>query len=176
MKPSLLVPLALFAVLAGLLYSGLQRDPGLVSSPLVGRSLPAFTLPGVRGGELRSEVLGEEPTLLNVWASWCAACQAEHPLLLRLAADGEVPIYGLNYKDERADALRWLARLGDPYRMSGHDRDGKVGLDLGVYGVPETFVLDRRGRIAYKHIGPVSDRDWEQTIGPMLKRLRNEPG
>ena len=171
-----LVPLALFAALAGLLYSGLQRDPGVVSSPLVGRALPAFALPGVRGGELRSEALREEPSLLNVWASWCAACRDEHPLLLRLAASGEAPIYGLNYKDERADAVRWLERFGDPYRRSGHDRAGAVGLDLGVYGVPETFIIDRKGRIAYKHIGPIAEEDWEETIRPLLRRLRGAPG
>ena len=148
MKVSFLVPLALFAALAGLLYAGLERNPGVVSSPLVGRPLPAFALPGVQRGELRSDALGDSPSLLNVWASWCVACRAEHPLLLRLARSGEAPIYGLNYKDEREDAVQWLNRFGDPYRRSGHDRDGKVGLDLGVYGVPETFVIDREGRIA----------------------------
>ena len=171
MKVSFLVPLALFAALAGLLYAGLQRDPGVVASPLVGRPLPGFALPGLPRGELRSDDLGEAPSLLNVWASWCAACRAEHPLFLRLAASGEVPIYGLNYKDERADAMQWLDRFGDPYRLSGHDLDGKVGLDLGVYGVPETFVIDREGRIAHKHIGPITERDWEETIRPLLLRL-----
>ena len=176
MKLSYLIPLALFAALAGLLYAGLQRNPGLVASPLVGRPLPAFVLRGVHGGELRSDVLAQEPSLLNVWASWCTACRAEHPLLLRLAARGEVPIFGLNYKDERTDAVAWLDRLGDPYRTSGHDREGKIGLELGVYGVPETFVIDRRGRIAYKHIGPIAEQDWEETIRPLLRRLRKEPG
>ena len=175
-KVSFLVPIAVFAALAGLLYSGLQRDPGVVSSPLVGRTLPSFVLSGVRGGELRSEALREGPSLLNVWASWCAACRAEHPLLLRLAASGEAPIYGLNYKDEREDAIRWLDRLGDPYRRSGHDLDGKVGLDLGVYGVPETFVIDREGAIAHKHVGPIAEKDWEETIGPLLRRLREGTG
>ena len=176
MKVSFLVPLALFAALAGLLYAGLQRDPGVVASPLVGRALPAFTLPGVRRDALRSEDLGKEPSLLNVWASWCAACLAEHPLLVRLNESGEVPIYGLNYKDERADAAQWLERFGDPYRRSGHDHDGKVGLDLGVYGVPETFVIDGEGRIAHKHVGPIAEKDWEETIGPLLRRLRAERG
>ena len=176
MKVSFLVPLALFAALAGLLYTGLQRNPGVVSSPLVGRPLPAFTLPGVKRGELRSDALGDSPSLLNVWASWCAACRAEHPLLLRLARSGEVPIYGLNYKDEREDAVRWLERFEDPYRLSGHDLDGKVGLELGVYGVPETFVIDREGRIAHKHIGPIAEKDWEETIRPLLRRLRADSG
>lgn len=176
MKVSFLVPLALFAALAGLLYSGLQRNPGEVSSPLVGRSLPAFALPALPRGELRSEDFRDAPTLLNVWASWCAACRVEHPLLLRLAAAGEVPVYGLNYKDERADAMGWLERFGDPYRRSGHDLDGKVGLDLGVYGVPETFVIDGEGRIAHKHIGPIAEEDWEETIAPLLRRLREKSG
>ena len=176
MKVGFLVPLALFAALAGLLYAGLQRNPGVVASPLVGRALPEFSLPGVPRGELRSAHLGETPSLLNVWASWCAACRAEHPLLLRLAAAGDVPIYGLNYKDERADAMRWLDRFGDPYRLSGHDLDGKVGLDLGVYGVPETFVIDREGRIAHKHVGPIAVEDWEETIRPLLLRLRELSG
>ena len=176
MKIPFLVPLALFSALAGLLFIGLQRDPTVVSSPLVGRALPSFALPGLRGEALRSEMLAEEPSLLNVWASWCAACREEHPLLLRLAAGGEVPIYGLNYKDERTDALEWLRRLGDPYRTSGHDLEGKVGLDLGVYGVPETFVIDGRGRIAHKHVGPLTERDWEETIRPLLRRLRDGTG
>ena len=171
MKVSFLVPLALFAALAGLLYAGLERNPGVVSSPLVGRPLPAFALPGVQRGELRSDALGDSPSLLNVWASWCVACRAEHPLLLRLARSGEAPIYGLNYKDEREDAVQWLNRFGDPYRRSGHDRDGKVGLDLGVYGVPETFVIDREGRIAHKHVGPIAEEDWEETIRPLLRRI-----
>ncbi len=178
MKVSFLVPLALFAALGGLLYSGLQRNPSVVSSPLVGRALPTFDLSGVRNAnrKLRSEDFRGEPAVLNVWASWCAACRAEHPLLLRLAKSGEVPIYGLNYKDERGDAVQWLDRFGDPYRRSGHDRAGRVGLDLGVYGVPETFVIDRDGRIAHKHIGPIAAKDWEETIRPLLRRLRKEPG
>ena len=175
-RVSFLVPLALFIALAGLLYIGLQRDPSLVSSPLVGRTIPAFALPGVRGDGLRSEMLAGRPSLLNVWASWCAACRAEHPLLLEIAASGEGPLYGLNYKDERADALDWLRRLGDPYRSSGHDREGRVGLDLGVYGVPETFVIDGEGRIAHKHVGPIAESDWDRTIRPLLRRLRERRG
>ena len=177
MKVSFLVPLAFFAALAGLLYAGLQRNPGVVASPLLDRPLPVFALPGVRRGEFRSdELLEAAPSLLNVWASWCAACRAEHPLLLTLSDSGEVPVYGLNYKDELEDARRWLERFGDPYRRSGHDRDGRVGLDLGVYGVPETFVIDGEGRIAHKHIGPIAAQDWEDTIRPLLRRLREESG
>ena len=175
MKLSLLAPLIVFAALAGLLYTGLERDPSEVPSPLVGRPLPAFVLSAVRDakGEVRSEDIGKEgPALLNVWASWCAACRAEHPLLL--AVSEETPIYGLNYKDERRDAVRWLDRFGDPYRRSGHDREGEAGLDLGVYGVPETFVVDRGGRIVHKHVGPLAVKDWEETIRPLLRRLRED--
>ena len=177
MKLSFLVPLAVFAALAGLLYAGLDRDPGAVPSPLVGRPIPSFVLPAVRdtSREIRAEDLGKAgPSLLNVWASWCAACRAEHPILL--AVSGEAPIYGLNYKDERGDAIGWLDRFGDPYRRSGHDREGKVGLDLGVYGVPETFVVDRGGRIVHKHVGPLAWEDWEETIRPLLRRLRGDAG
>ena len=176
MKVSFAVPLLVFAAMAGLLLVGLHRDPGLVASPLLGGRLPGFTLSEVRdpASELRSRDLEGEPALLNVWASWCGACLAEHPLLMSVA--GEVPIYGLNYKDERTDALQWLARHGNPYRRSGHDREGRVGLDLGVYGVPETFVVDREGRIVHKHTGPISTRDWEETIRPLLRRLRKESG
>ena len=177
MKLSFLVPLAVFAALAGLLYAGLDRDPGAVPSPLVGRPIPSFVLPAVRdtSREVRAEDLGKAgPSLLNVWASWCAACRVEHPILLAVSA--EAPIYGLNYKDERRDAIDWLDRFGDPYRRSGHDREGKVGLDLGVYGVPETFVVDRGGRIVHKHVGPLAREDWEETIRPLLRRLRGDAG
>ena len=176
MKLSFLAPLAVFAALAGLLYAGLERDPSAVPSPLVGRPLPAFALAGVRDTErgLRSEEVANGPSLLNVWASWCVACRVEHPLLMSVA--DEVPIYGLNYKDEREDAVRWLDHFGDPYRGSGHDREGRVGLDLGVYGVPETFVVDRGGRIVHKHVGPLAPEDWEGTIRPLLRRLREGAG
>ena len=174
MKISYLVPLAVFAALAGLLFIGLQREPGKVPSPLVGQPLPEFVLPAVEDPDrtLASGDLEGEPLVLNVWASWCTACRTEHPLLV--AARNEAPIFGLNYKDDRDDALAWLERFGDPYRTSGYDRDGKVGLDLGVYGVPETFIVDRSGRIAHKHIGPLTARDWTETVRPLLRRLRNE--
>ena len=175
MKVSFAAPLVVFAAMAGLLFIGLHRDPGLVASPLVDKPLPDFALPEVRdpSREFRSEELTGEPALLNVWASWCAACLAEHPLLMSVA--DEVPIYGLNYKDKRADAVQWLERHGNPYVRSGHDLKGKVGLDLGVYGVPETFVIDRNGRIVHKHTGPISVREWANTFRPLLRRLREMP-
>ena len=176
MKLSFAAPLVVFAAMAGLLFAGLHRDPGLVASPLVDKPLPGFALSEVRdpARELRSDEIKGEPALLNVWASWCVACLAEHPLLMSIA--DEVPIYGLNYKDERTDAVRWLGRHGNPYVRSGHDPKGKVGLDLGVYGVPETFVVNRNGRIVHKHTGPLSVRDWEETLRPLFRRLRDERG
>jgi cytochrome c biogenesis protein CcmG, thiol:disulfide interchange protein DsbE len=113
---------------------------------------------------------------VNVWASWCASCRDEHPLLLELARQGEVPIYGLNYKDQWDEALAWLARFGNPYRDSAFDAQGRAGLDWGVYGVPETFVLDRQGRIRHKHIGVITRQDLEQTLLPLVRQLQQEPG
>jgi len=113
-------------------------------------------------------------SLLNVWATWCVGCREEHPLLLRIARETGIPIYGINYKDDREAALRWLERLGDPYVASGFDGDGRVGIDLGVYGLPETFVVDERGMIAYKHIGPITPAAWQEKIAPVVARLIEE--
>ncbi len=170
------LPLLIFAGLAALLWQGLGRDPKLVPSPLVGKPAPAFALPSLRDP---ARVVGTEDmrgrvALLNVWASWCAACRQEHPFLMRLAREGRVSIYGLNYKDRREDALRWLDGLGDPYVWSAHDLEGRVGIDWGVYGVPETFVLDARGIIRYKHVGPLDEKVWRERIAPVLAELSAE--
>jgi cytochrome c biogenesis protein CcmG/thiol:disulfide interchange protein DsbE len=109
--------------------------------------------------------------LLNVWASWCAACRSEHPLFMELARTGEINLVGLNYKDKRADGMRWLQALGNPYVLSASDMSGDVGIDYGVYGVPETFVIDKQGVIRYKHVGPVSRQDWRETLAPLIKEL-----
>ena len=172
MKVSFAAPLVVFAAMAGLLFFGLHRDPGLVASPLLDKPLPDFVMSEVRtpGSRFRSDELTGEPALLNVWASWCPPCLAEHPLLMSVT--DEVRVYGLNYKDKRADAVKWLDRHGDPYTRTGHDPDGKVALDLGVYGVPETFVIDRNGRIVHKHTGPISVREWAHTLRPLIQRLR----
>jgi cytochrome c biogenesis protein CcmG/thiol:disulfide interchange protein DsbE len=171
-------PLLLFMAVVGFLWVGLDRDPTLVPSPLVGKPAPAFVLPTVREPDqtLRLANLAGQVALLNVWATWCFACRAEHEMLLAIARDETVPIYGLNYKDDRADAVRWLNQLGDPYIASGFDQDGRVGIDLGVYGAPETFVLDRNGVIAYKHIGPITAQDWQETIRPLVLRLQGAAG
>lgn len=175
MKLSFAAPLVVFAAMAGLLFFGLHRDPGLVASPLLDEPLPDFVMSEVRDPDsrFRSDELTGEPALLNVWASWCPPCLAEHPLLMSIA--DEVRVYGLNYKDERADAVQWLERHGDPYTRSGHDLEGKVALDLGVYGVPETFVIDRNGRIMHKHTGPISVKEWEHTLRPLIQRLKKAP-
>jgi cytochrome c biogenesis protein CcmG/thiol:disulfide interchange protein DsbE len=169
-----LIPLGIFLVLVVFLGVGLQLDPREVPSPLIDKPAPAFEVarlhePGKRIGtdQLRGQVW-----LLNVWASWCVACRSEHPHLVALARQGLVPIYGLNYKDERADALRWLQQFGDPYTVSAHDLDGRVGLDYGVYGVPETFLIDREGVIRHKHIGPLDPDIINNTIMPMVQQLQ----
>ena len=169
-----LVPLFVFAGLVVLFIAGLQRDPHLVPSPLINKPLPAFTLPTVSDPQqqVKSTDLQGQVTLLNVWASWCVSCRYEHPVLLDLAHSKEVKIVGLNYKDTRADAQRWLQQRGDPYGMTLFDHSGKVGIDLGVYGVPETYVLDRNGVIRYKQIGPITQEVLDKTIRPIVKRLQ----
>jgi cytochrome c biogenesis protein CcmG/thiol:disulfide interchange protein DsbE len=170
-----LLPLAIFLVLAGLLAVGLRLDPREVPSPLIGKPAPAFSLPrldspaqAVSPQDLRGQVW-----LLNVWASWCVACQEEHPLLVDLARQGTVKLYGLNYKDKRDDALAWLGRHGNPYLQSFSDTAGRVGIDYGVYGVPETFVIDRAGVIRHKHIGPVTPAALNDTILPLVRQLES---
>lgn len=166
------VPLALFAAVVAFLAMGLSRDPSHVPSPLVGKPAPEFTLPSLTDPARtvsRSDLLGRV-TLLNAWATWCVACRHEHPLLLEIARAG-IPIYGLNYKDDRAAAVRWLERLGDPYVASAYDPHGSVGIDFGVYGLPETFVLDAQGVVAYKHVGPLTSEIWQERILPVVRRL-----
>jgi cytochrome c biogenesis protein CcmG/thiol:disulfide interchange protein DsbE len=169
-----LLPLILFLVLVVFLAIGLSRDPREVPSPLVDKPAPAFTLPQLSAPEQRfkSEEMRGRVWLLNVWASWCVACREEHPVLLDLARTRLVPIYGLNYKDERRDALSWLEEFGDPYTLSLVDAEGRVGIDYGVYGVPETFVIDRSGVIRYKQIGPVTAEVMQKKIIPLVKELQ----
>lgn len=174
-----LLPLAILSALVVFLGLGLLRDPGEVPSPLIDKPAPAFELPTLQDSNvtLTRASFGEHPvSLFNVWASWCVACRQEHPLLMELAREDAVPIYGLNYKDEGANARAWLERYGNPYRASAVDRDGKVGIDWGVYGVPETYIVDRYGIIRYKHIGPITARAWQETMRPLIERLRSEAG
>lgn len=168
-----LLPLVVFVLLVGFLGMGLKLNPREVPSPLVGKAAPQFTLPRVDAPDQRfstSELRGQV-WLLNVWASWCGACRQEHHVLTELARSGAVPIYGLNHKDERTKAIRWLDDFGDPYKASFFDDDGRVGIDFGVYGVPETFLIDGNGTILYKHAGPVTPELLNETILPMVRKL-----
>ncbi|MFZ5621509.1 MAG: DsbE family thiol:disulfide interchange protein [Pseudomonadota bacterium] len=170
------LPLAGFATLVGLLAIGLRLDPHTVPSPLIDRPAPAFAVPQLRDPQARlnERMLQGKVALLNVWASWCGGCRREHPLLLELAARKDLSIYGLDYKDDAGDALRWLTRYGDPYTAIGFDAQGQVGLDYGVYGVPETYVLDRHGVIRYKHVGPLTRDVLDDTLLPLIERLEHE--
>lgn len=152
------LPLALFVGLVVFLAIGLGRDPHEVPSPLINKPAPAFQLPQLHepGKTFSAHEMRGKVWLLNVWASWCVSCREEHPLLLDLARSESVPLYGLNYKDQREDAIGWLNELGDPYLLSAADLDGRVGIDYGVYGAPETYLIDREGVIRFKHIGPLT--------------------
>ena len=168
-----LVPLGIFAALVAFLWVGLGKDPSLVPSPLIGKPAPAFRVAQLHDANSQignADMLGKV-WLLNVWASWCASCRHEHPLFMELARARLVPIYGLNYKDKREDGVNWLSQLGDPYVVSAFDVDGRVGIDYGVYGVPETYVIDRQGIIRYKHVGPVTMEALQTKILPLVKEL-----
>ena len=169
-----LAPVAAFITLALMLGWGLTHDPREIPSTLIGKPVPRFSLPPVKGRSLglSDADLKGEVSLVNVFASWCVACREEHPLLLKLKTDSVVPIHGLNYKDAPDDAARWLNTFGDPYTRTGADLNGRVGIDWGVYGVPETFVVGKDGRIAYKHIGPLTPEVLTNTILPLIGRLR----
>ncbi|MDP2240735.1 MAG: DsbE family thiol:disulfide interchange protein [Burkholderiales bacterium] len=168
------LPLLVFLGLAVIFGIGLTLNPRNIPSPLIGKPVPEFNLPPVKGRTLglSSTDLRGEVSLVNVFASWCTACRAEHPLLMELKAKGVVPIHGLNYKDKPDDAEKWLAELGDSYTRTGADIDGRVGIDWGVYGVPETYVIGRDGRIAYKQIGQLTPEILRDKIAPLINELR----
>jgi cytochrome c biogenesis protein CcmG, thiol:disulfide interchange protein DsbE len=172
-----LMPFAIVIVFVIIFGVGLSLDPSKLPSPLIGKPVPVFTLPPVRGRVegLSSKDLEGEVSLLNVFASWCTACRDEHPLFMRLRQENILPIYGLNYRDRPEDAAAWLDALGDPYARTGADINGRVGIDWGVYGVPETYVVDRHGRIAYKHIGAIDTRVLNETLLPLIESLREQP-
>lgn len=167
------IPLVLFAVLVVFLAIGLGRDPHEVPSPLINKPAPAFQLAQLRdpSKSFSAEEMRGKVWLLNVWASWCVTCRDEHPLLLEYARAKAVPIYGLNYKDKREDALSWLGDLGDPYELSVSDLDGRVGINYGVYGAPETYLIDRNGVIRFKQVGPVTPDIWQTKILPLVRDL-----
>ncbi len=168
-----LLPLGIFGVLVALLFVGLHLDPREVPSPLIDKPAPAFSLPQLHEPNKtlsRQDLLGKV-YLLNVWASWCAACRDEHPHLLALARTKQLPILGLNYKDTRREGSAWLKNFGDPYDASLYDGDGRIGIEFGVYGVPETFIIDKQGFVRFKHIGPVTPEVIDKRIVPMVRQL-----
>lgn len=168
----LFVPLGIFLVLAVFLLKGLDRDPNAMPSALLGKPVPPFRLPDLidETQPVTEAVFQGQPALLNVWGTWCVACRVEHPFLMDLAKRG-VPIIGVNYKDERSLALRWLEERGDPYRANVQDSDGTLGVDLGVFGAPETYLVDSRGVIRYKHIGVLDEQAWSE-MEPMYSALK----
>ena len=172
-----IIPLLLFIIMAVFLALGLNLKPSEIPSPLLNKPAPAFSAPKLQAPEekLTPADLKGQVWLFNVWASWCVSCRAEHPVLNQLAQQHAVVIVGLNYKDEPNDAKNWLNTLGNPYNVSIMDQDGRIGIDYGVYGVPETFVIDKKGLIRYKHTGPVTAEDVQQTFLPLIAKLQAEP-
>lgn len=171
-----LLPFVIFTIVVGFLAVGLTLNPREVPSPLVGKSVPDFSLPQLHQPdkafspkEMRGQVW-----LFNVWASWCSGCKEEHPVLMKLAKAGEVPVYGMDYKDRREEALTWLRRHGNPYPVTAVDESGRVGIDYGVYGVPETYVIDKSGVIRYKQIGPLDDDTLQRKILPLVRELQKQ--
>jgi cytochrome c biogenesis protein CcmG, thiol:disulfide interchange protein DsbE len=171
-----LLPLAIFVVMVGFLAVGLTLNPREVPSPLVGKAAPDFSLPQLHESDkvFSPKELAGKVWLLNFWASWCNGCKEEHPVLMQMAKSGEVPIYGVDYKDTREEALTWLRRWGNPYPLVAVDESGRVGINYGVYGVPETYVIDKAGRIRYKQIGPVDQEILEKKILPLVRELQNQ--
>ncbi len=171
-----LLPLGVFLLLAVFLGVGLKLNPREVPSPFIDNPAPALDLPGLydAGTRVSGEALRGKVWVLNVWASWCLECRREHDLFNELSKRREVTLVGLNYKDPEADAKRWLAELGNPYTLIAVDREGQTGIEWGVYGVPETFVIDRDGVVRYKHIGAIDRQDMHETIEPLVARLESE--
>jgi cytochrome c biogenesis protein CcmG, thiol:disulfide interchange protein DsbE len=173
-----LLPGLAFLVLAGFFYRGLFLDPRTVPSPLIGKPAPSFELQDLRQPDetfAMTDMLGK-PAVLNVWATWCAGCRQEHSFLMQLSRSGEVALYGMNYRDDRGAALDWLRRLGDPYVRVAYDPQGNGSLDWGVYGSPETFLLDPEGTVVYKHLGPLGPSVWEREFRPRIAAMQGMPG
>ena len=168
-----LAPFVIFVALVTFFFIGLNRDPREIPSPLVNQAAPAFSLQQLQvpSQQFAPAAMLGQVWLFNVWASWCVSCRAEHPVLMALAKTKLVPIVGLNYKDQRSDALQWLKQFGNPYVLSAADLDGRIGIDYGVYGVPETYVIDKQGIIRMKHIGPVTDEVLQYKILPRVREL-----
>ena len=173
-----LIPLAVFIVLVVFLAIGLKLDPKHIPSPFIGKPAPQFELPVLHNPQqsIKTADLKGQVWLLNVWASWCVSCRAEHEVVKRFVAMGDTPVYGLNYKDKPEDGKAWLAALGNPYKASLMDINGDVGIDWGVYGVPETFVIDKKGIVRYKQVGPLTDSIVDEKIIPLLREINTEAG
>jgi len=171
-----LAPLALFIVVGIYFAAGLTRDPSFVPSILIDQPAPEFSLPPIEGYEqgFSTEDLKGQVSLVNIFGSWCVACQVEHPVLMRIKAAGGPPIYGLDWNDKPGAGTAWLQRLGDPYERVGDDANGRVAIDFGVTGAPETFVIDVNGRIRHKHTGPIDDETWRNILAPIIEELENE--
>lgn len=169
-----ILPLVLFGVIGIFLYKGLGNDPRYVPSPLIGKPAPEFSLPvlGDGGSNFTPEQMKGKVWMLNIWATWCASCRVEHPVLVDLARRGVIDIVGLNYKDEDNLAIQWLQELGDPYITTAVDQTGRIGIDWGFYGAPETFVIDKAGVVRHKHVGPVAPKDLHDTLLPLVAELR----
>lgn len=173
-----LLPIGLFGVLVLVFAVGLKKDPSLIPSPLIGKPVPSFRLARLQHPDqyVTDEDLRGQVSLVNVWATWCVGCRQEHEMLNRIAALNDVPIYGLNWKDDVGLASTWLAELGDPYVASGFDGDGKVAIDWGVYGAPETFLVDADGIILYRHISPLTLEIWQSEFVPRINKARGNSG
>ncbi len=171
----MLLPLAIFLLVAVFLYRGLFLDPTELPSALIGKPLPSFSLPSVEDPQrvVTAEDIKGKPALVNVWATWCVACKVEHPVLNKLAEQGVV-IHGVNYKDENASAQKWLRDFHDPYQLNIRDEQGTLGLDLGVYGAPETFLVDKQGIIRHKYVGVIDERVWREQLAPLYQQLVDE--
>ena len=171
-----LIPLALFVVLVVFLANGLRRDSKELPSALINKPAPAFRLPQLHEPTktFSTEEMRGKVWLMNVWASWCFACREEHPLLAEYVKTGIVPIYGFNYKDRREDALAWLEEFGNPYVLTAVDLEGRIAIDYGVYGAPETYLIDKNGMIRFKHVGPVTPDIWSDKIVPLVQELNRQ--
>ena len=170
-----LVPLIAFVVLVGLFVVGLTLDPSRIPSPLLDNPAPEFSLPSLQDASVNvgSANYANKMALVNIWATWCPGCRQEHAFLLELAEEGTIPIFGLNWRDNRPDALQWLQALGDPYIASAFDVDGRVGIDWGAYGAPETFLVDANGVVIHKHIAPLDRMIWERDFVPLIRQSEN---
>ncbi len=177
MRLIFLLPISAFLIIAVWFAQGLDRDPRYIPSMLIDRQAPEFSLPPIEGraeGFSAADLKGQV-SIVNIFGSWCATCEIEHPVLMEIAGDGAAPIYGLDWKDRPGAGAEWLRSRGDPYEKIGDDPDGRVVIDFGVTGAPETFIVDAEGRVRHKHVGAISREDWQNVLKPMIEDLKNAP-